>query len=267
MPVQSNINRSVGSKSLPASMLSKALQAAVEFSGFGPAHPESKILPSPIHRVKSSLIIGIASFKGGSGKTTLAVNLSVGFGKSSKDILLIDADVGQGSATRWGGVRKKRDLATPTSVTVQLVSEALLVKTLRSARSLGWPVTVVDLPGSSRPSVTEAFKSCDVVLIACRPTAVDVRSAKATMKALKSLHVAAAYILTQAPSALERVERFRELLATDGLVLPTHLASRVVYQDSCARGLSVLECNDKFAKLEMQNLISNIKTFTTSRKT
>jgi chromosome partitioning protein len=266
MLLQNNLKRPAGSKSLPVTLLSKAILAAVEFSGFGPIRSESTNLPNPIRRSKSSMVIGIASFKGGSGKTTLAVNVAVGFIRSKRETLLIDADSGQGSAARWGWARNRRDLSKSASLPVQLVPEVSLVKTLKTARSLGWQITIVDLPGSRRPGVTEAFKVCDLVFVACRPTAVDVSSAKSTMRALKSLNIAAAYILTQAPSGRERVERFRELLSADGIVLSTHLASRVAYQDSCAFGLGVLESTDALAKLEMQNLMLDINLFSGSRK-
>ncbi len=45
-------------------------------------------------------VITVAQQKGGAGKTTLAVNLAVGFARAGKTVALMDTDP-QGSAGRW----------------------------------------------------------------------------------------------------------------------------------------------------------------------
>jgi chromosome partitioning protein len=242
----------------PVSFLTKSILAAIDFSGLTPVSAQHRPLPTPATRSSRPLLIGIASFKGGSGKTTLAINLGIGFACSSRDVLIVDADAAQGSATRWAWARDKRGARVGTHLSVVQASESLLSQTLKTVRSLGWPVTIIDLPGSSKAVVTEAFKFCDLVLVASRPTALDARAARTTMKALKTLGVPACYVLTQAPVASERVSHFREFLAADGKILASSLANRVAYQDAMARGLGVSEMSDLNAKRELQSIMSEI---------
>lgn len=58
--------------------------------------------PKRTQRSKGPLVVAIANQKGGSGKTTTAVNLAAAFVERNKRVLLIDCDQ-QANATRWLG--------------------------------------------------------------------------------------------------------------------------------------------------------------------
>jgi chromosome partitioning protein len=247
----------------PVSFLTKSILAAIEFSGLTPVSAQHRPLPRPVSPSSRPLLIGVASFKGGSGKTTLAINLGIGFACSSCDVLIVDADAAQGSAMRWAWARDKRGAPDGTRLSVVQAPDSLLSPMLKRVKLLGWPVTIIDMPGSSKAVVTEAFKLCDLVLVASRPTALDARAARTTMKALKTLGVPACYVLTQAPVASERVSRFREFLAADGKILASYLANRVAFQDGMARGLGVSETLDVNAKREVQSIMTEIKSLLT----
>ena len=57
------------------------------------------------------MVIGIVNQKGGTGKTTLAINLADGFVRSAQRVLLADVDP-QESVISWHYVKKTRTSAS-----------------------------------------------------------------------------------------------------------------------------------------------------------
>ncbi len=69
------------------------------------------------------MIILIGGEKGGTGKTTLAINLAVMRGKEGKDVLLVDTDK-QGSAAAWSQTRNENKSKPPVTC-VQLFGKGI----------------------------------------------------------------------------------------------------------------------------------------------
>jgi chromosome partitioning protein len=61
------------------------------------------------------MILTIGGIKGGSGKTTLAINIAVARALKKQSVLLIDADE-QKSASMWSEKRDALKLDTPITV-------------------------------------------------------------------------------------------------------------------------------------------------------
>ena len=53
-------------------------------------------------KLKNTEVIGIASGKGGVGKTTVSINLAVALAQRGHDVMLFDADLGLANAQRPG---------------------------------------------------------------------------------------------------------------------------------------------------------------------
>jgi chromosome partitioning protein len=192
-------------------------------------------------RKVAPMIVSLLNQKGGVGKTTIAVNLAACFSRAGRRVLLVDADP-QGSALAWSGARQ----GEPLFVVVGMAKPNLH----RELPALTKPYDVVVIDGA--PRVNELCRAVimasDLVLIPVQPSPYDVWAAAETVQLISEAKVykeglRAAFIVNRmiAKTAIGRdvitaLEQF-----TDTPVLGGPLIQRVVYAESAARGLSVIE--------------------------
>lgn len=116
----------------------------------------------------TALRIAVANQKGGTGKTTLAVNLAAGFGRRSSTVLL-DADP-QGSASHWSRVGGMKNDLPPI---VSLVGNEVGAAIGRAADSNRY--VLVDCPPHQVSDVLRAvLAAVDLVLIPVLPSPLDL---------------------------------------------------------------------------------------------
>jgi chromosome partitioning protein len=191
------------------------------------------------------MIISVLNQKGGVGKTTIAVNLAACFSRAEFRVLLVDADP-QASALAWSGVRQKE----PLFVVVGMAKPNLH----REIPSLRKPYDVVVIDGAPRVNELSraAVMASDLVLIPVQPSPYDVWAARDTVETVAEASafkrdLRSAFVINRmiAKTAIGRdvvtaLERFKETP-----VLGPALVQRVVYAESAARGLSVIEAAPK----------------------
>jgi len=95
-------------------------------------------IPTAVKQEKKSRVIAIGSGKGGVGKTTLAINLSLALSELGKKVIILDADIGMAN------VELLLKLNTPLNLTNVLKGECTLKDTLTPG-----PSGIKLLPGSS----------------------------------------------------------------------------------------------------------------------
>ncbi len=187
------------------------------------------------------MIVGVLNQKGGVGKTTVAVNLASCFSRSGRQVLLVDADP-QGSALAWSAARQ---------VDSEFVVVGMAKPTLhRELPALAKNYDIVVIDGA--PRVNElgraAIMASDLVLIPVQPSPYDVWAAADTVQLIREARqfkdsLRAAFLINRkiANSVIGR--DFHAALAQfpETPILDAALVQRVVYAESAARGLSVLE--------------------------
>jgi len=179
-------------------------------------------------------VVSLVTQKGGSGKTTLAVNLAVAAVRAGWPTLLVDLDP-QGTAEAW---YQDREAEEPQLVRVEAAD---LPRALEAARARGFRLVVIDTPGRDAPAVATAIRLSAFCLVPCRPTPPDMKAQPATVTTIRRLGRPFAFVLTQTPPRGFRIREAQQGLAVLGPVVPVPVVARSVYQDAQGSGLAVQE--------------------------
>ena len=130
-------------------------------------------------------IITVGNLKGGTGKSTIAVNLAceLAAGLAGGSVLLIDADA-QATASDWltAGGGPPPVALLPLPLTLARDAETWVPRVLRLRER--YDVIVVDLPPQLGSGIASALLLTDLLLVPVTPSEVDLR---ATAKALELL--------------------------------------------------------------------------------
>lgn len=180
-------------------------------------------------------IIALLSQKGGSGKTTLCLNLAIAAVRAKKQAVVIDLDPQQ-SAARWVRLRKADE---PIIVSGHAPN---LLQLIEQARQGGADLVIIDTAPKSESASLVAAKAADLLLIPCQPSSLDLDAVADTVNIAKLAGKPAAFVLNGCKSGSSLTEMAAEALSEYGLPLaPVRIGSRVAFIKSLAEGLGVVE--------------------------
>ena len=136
--------------------------------------------------------ITIASRKGGVGKSTLAVHLSVMAAAEGRPVLLVDVDPQRSLEWWW----KLRPGETPALVACDAKD---LVRNIPLARREGIDTVIIDTAPHDRQGIVDAVRVADLVVMPTRPGAFDLAAIGATLEIVAEVGKSALAVINHAP--------------------------------------------------------------------
>jgi len=175
--------------------------------------------------------LALIAQKGGTGKTTLALALSVAAATAKLKALVIDLDP-QATACNWSD---RRQTDSPIVIDAQ---PSRLSAALQKAEQNGIDLVIIDTPARSEQSALAAAGVADLIIIPCRPQAYDLETVPTTSKLLALAdNKPALVILNSVPSQGHRQEQARQALDQMGMhVCPHTIGARASFGDAGALG-------------------------------
>lgn len=196
--------------------------------------------------------LAVISRKGGSGKTTLSVNLAITAHLAGLKVMLADIDP-QRSAS--DSLRAR----TGDGPFLAEINAGKLFSTKAQAQQADFDAVIIDTPAAPEAEVLQAINSADLCVLVCRPTFLDIASVARSAESVRRLGKKGIIVLSQAPSRRNGVEppaviKAAEALRFTGMPLaPIGLRARTVFQQSVAHGRSVCEWEPGSAAAEEIN--------------
>lgn len=211
------------------------------------------------------MIILSGGEKGGTGKTSLAINLAVLLAMAGRDVLLVDTDR-QGSANFWANVRDESGVL-PRIPCVQSFGKGLAKNVLDLAQR--YEDIIIDAGGRDSLELRYSLGVADKVIIPIQPTQFDLMTLGQMANLVEQAQTLNNYLtacvilnrcstnptVTDAQEAADVISEIPHLH-----LLKTMLKERVSYQRSVREGLSVVEATplDTKATMEVTALFQEI---------
>lgn len=202
-------------------------------------------------------VIAVLNQKGGSGKTTIAINLAHALKLAGSNVLLVDSDP-QGSARDWNEANQGQVLPV-----VGLDRETL--PTDLAAIAGGYDYVVIDGAPQIAKLAAAAIKCADLVLIPVQPSPFDIWATADLVELIKTRQAItegkpqAAFVISRAIKHTKLSQEVNEALEGYELpILEQGTSQRVIYPTAAATGQTVFSEQGNPAIEEIEALAQEV---------
>lgn len=209
------------------------------------------------------MILLFGGEKGGTGKTTMALNLAIWRIAQGRDVLLIDADV-QGTSSKWLSIRSQ-EAVEPAVTCVALYGNTLAEQVRKLAPR--YQDVIIDSGGADAPELRSAMLVADALVTPISPSQFDLF----TMGKMNELvyqsrtynpGMRAEILVNLAPATTDEAGEMREMCAelTNYRLLATTIGVRKAYRTMAKTGRALHEMKpcDKKAAAEIEQLAAEV---------
>ena len=211
------------------------------------------------------MIIVVGNHKGGTSKSTLAVNLATEFQQQGSKVIILETDPSVSTASQWAANRENTD--QPGITTVRKTGR--LGNTIDDLAA-AYDAVIIDTAGKDSTELRSAAHRADLLLVPTSTTVADLDATRIFLSwmdeardmnpALKIL-----IVISKAPTYWHsnHIETATNALAEIPEEIEFDLADTVihhrnVYAQALSEGLSVVESDNPKAKAEIQLLAQEI---------
>ncbi|MCC1492828.1 ParA family partition ATPase [Cognatishimia sp. F0-27] len=202
-------------------------------------------------------VITIAQQKGGSGKTTLAVNVGLGFRARGLRVAFVDLDP-QGSLGRWFMTRMERDPEACEGMEFATSSAWGISYECRKLTENA-DIVIVDTPPKADSDLRPALRVADLVLVPVAVSHVDLWATESVLDLAEREGKAALVVLNRTRTGTRLgAEIAQAAEALDAPLARARLANRVGYAEAMGGGRGAAELARTPARDELSALVDEI---------
>lgn len=208
------------------------------------------------------MLLGVISYKGGVGKTTVSTNLATVFAANGSSVCILDADESANSLN-WS---EGRDDDLPNVHVIAHTNKKTIAKTIQKLYD-EYDVVIIDSPPSQDEISSMIILMCHLVIVPLLPkgkqetnTINQLLERVENLEITKGKKIPLHFVVNEFDGRLTLHKEFVKLLNKmyPKKIFKTKLHNRVVYSEVTHEGKGVSEASDKKAKQEIVSLAKEI---------
>ena len=187
-------------------------------------------------------IITFANQKGGSGKTTLSVNLAVLWSNSQYRVAVIDAD-SQNSLKYWLEARKKYYGEDNIGIDSYSYEASAITESVKKIKRK-YDFIIIDSPPSITFDTIQILQSVDRVYVPVLPSPIDLMATIPFLNLVKQQRKKATIVLNRVmPRAKLTEAMILRLRYAGGKIARSRISSKVIFAETYSVGRGVVDIN------------------------